>query len=438
MEEKIPMYEFIIDDSFESGVKTVSIVSDPAFQSKLVAFNKTKPQFVALQGEDKMKRKVLGLAIIPNTPVYRQDPESGQEYYGYFSAETIEKIVEKFHEEMNNNNVNLEHNPEAYIDAVLVEDFIVDSEARVQDLKEKGIEHPNIMGAWATTYKIQDEKVFEAILNGGEKVGFSIEAFLDRILVQMNQEINNSFKEEIMKKEKKTLLEKITALFIEDEPKVEPVEEPQKFERALVPELAIEIEWDEIGAPVQQVVVDEEGVETKSTLGEGEYVTESGIIVVDGSSNLVEVREPEVEEPVEPVEEPMMDPPALPEEEVPVEELPIEEVPVEEPVIEEPVIEEPVEEPEVMGKTIGEIVGDQDGDYYIKVKVEGGVITEADVSSEMSLIKEEMATLKAEKEALELKMQEPIEEPQLQLEIEKKDFSKMTAYEKVMYRRSQK
>lgn len=422
MDSNIPMYEFIIDDSKESGVKTVSIVSDPAFESKLIAFNKTTPQFVALAGTDKMKRKVLGLAIIPNTPVFRTDPDTGQKYFGFFSAETIEKIVDKFHVEMNNNQVNIEHNPEAYIDAVLVEDFIVDSEARALDLKEKGIEHPNIMGAWATTYKIQDEKVFEAILNGEGQIGFSIEAYLDKILVQMNNEINNNFKEKIMK-DKKTLLEKIVNLFKEDE--------PQKFERMLVPELGFEIEWTEVGAPVTQVTVDEEGVETMSPLGAGEYVTDAGVIVVDESSNLVEVREvPAVEEV--PVED-MVDDIKLPDDVVPVEEVPVEE-PVEEVPVEVPVEEVVVEDVKV--KTIGEIVGDQDGEYHIKVVVSGGVVSEAEVSSETNLLQDKLSAMTAEKEALELKMQEPIVEPTLVAEVIKKDFKDMNAYEKVMYERN--
>ncbi|MHA1212298.1 MAG: XkdF-like putative serine protease domain-containing protein [Candidatus Heimdallarchaeota archaeon] len=438
MDSNIPLYEFFIDDTIESGVKTVSIVNDPAFESKLIAFNKTTPQFVALQGEDKLKRKVLGLAIIPNTPVFREDPDTGQKYFGFFSADTIEKIVEKFHTEMNNNNVNLDHNPDAYIDAVLVEDFIVDSNARVQDLKEKGIEHPNIFGAWATTYKIQDKKVFDTILNGEGQIGFSIEAFLDRILIQMNQEINNNFKKQIMKSEKKNILEKIVALFKEDE--------PQKFERALVPELGLQIEWNEVGAPVLQVTVDEEGVETTSHIGPGEFVTDAGVIVVDDSSNLVEVREiPAVEIPVEevPVEEVPMEVPAISLEddpiipEVPVEEVPVEEVPVE-PVVEEvPVVEEPVVEvPEVKVKTIGEIVGDQDGEYHIKVVVSEGMVTEAEVSSETNLLKEQLTKLTTEKQILEEKLKEPIAEPQLEAEIVKKDFKDMSAYEKVMYKRN--
>ena len=132
MENKLPTFEFLIDDTVESGVKAVSIVSDPAFGSSFVTFEKTKPKFIQLE---KKKRICAGLSLIPNVLILRSDETFG-EYYGYFSAETIEKIVEKYHEEMNSNKVNLDHNENMFIDAFMVEDYIVNSDARVEDLKK--------------------------------------------------------------------------------------------------------------------------------------------------------------------------------------------------------------------------------------------------------------------------------------------------------------
>ena len=157
MKKNIPTFQFVIDDSEESGVKAISIVGDPAFQSSMITFSKEKPKFVAL-ADKKYKQICAGLSLIPDVPVYRVDEIFG-EYYGVFSKETIEKIVEKYHMEMNMNKLNLNHDENSFIDAFMVEDFIVDSEARVADLKLKGIEHPNIMGAWYTAFKIKDKNV---------------------------------------------------------------------------------------------------------------------------------------------------------------------------------------------------------------------------------------------------------------------------------------
>ena len=407
MKNIIPTFQFVIDDSEESGVKAISIVGDPAFQSSMITFSKEQPKFVTLA--NKKKQICAGLSLIPDVPIFRSDPFYG-EYYGFFSKETIEKIVEKYHYEMNSNKLNLDHNEDAFIDAFMVEDYIVNTEARVEDLKSKGIEHENIMGAWYTAFKIKDKNVFEQIESGEVGTGFSVEAFLDKIIVQMNK--NNNFN---MKKDKKTLLEKIIAIFSTEE----------TFERALVGELGFSIEWSEVGAPVNKITVDTEGVETLEPVGVGEFITDAGVIVVDESSNLLEVRELPVEEPV--VEEPVV--------EAPVEEPMAEGDPViEEPVVEAPVEEAPIEEPsaDVKIKTIGEIVGDVDGEYYIKVVVSGGAVTEAEVSSETNLLKASVDALLAKNTELLAKLEEPIGDPIIQAEVEVKPFNQMSAYEKAM------
>lgn len=424
---KLPIFEFIVGDKEEDGVSTISIVDDPAFQTSLVTFAQEKPKFVLLaDGKGKKRKRICaGLSLIPNVLIYRRDPVIG-EYYGYFSAETIEKIVEKYHENMNSNKVNLNHDPEKYIDAFMVSDYIVDSEEKVADLKRMGIEHENIVGSWYTAFKIKDEKVFEQIMQGTATTGFSVEAFLDTYLVQAhNQIIENKIKTE-MKKTNKSLLDKIIDLF-----------KKEIMERALVPELGFEIEWTEVGAPVQRVIVDEEGVETMEPVGPGEFKTDTNVIVVDDSSNLVEVRdlpeEPAVEEEAEL---------KLPDEELEVTEMESEPKQVEAQEPEMPEVEMPVEEPQVdvKSKTIGELVGENDGEYWIKVVVESGQVTEAEVSSETDLLKQKLQKLENENKdlteknkTLEEKMKEPINEPVLQPEVEKKDWSKMSAYERAMY-----
>ena len=78
MEKKLPTFEFIIDDTFESGVKAIAIVTDPAFGSAALRFDNDipKPKFVAF-GEKK-KQIIAGFLILANTPVYRVDPEFGE------------------------------------------------------------------------------------------------------------------------------------------------------------------------------------------------------------------------------------------------------------------------------------------------------------------------------------------------------------------------
>jgi len=431
MKKNIPLFEFVIDDTESSGVKAISIVSNPAFQNKLIAFAAIKPQFVLLADTKGKKRKVAGLALIPDVPVFRIDDVTGMEYNGFFSKETIEKIVEKFHDEMNNNKVNLNHDENKSIDAILIEDYIVDTPQRAEDLKLKGITHENIIGSWYVCYKIKNEQVFESIVknqNEGNPTGFSVECFLNTIMVEMNKQINKSNLKIEMKKNNKTLLERILKIFSEE-----------SFERSLVPELAITIEWNGIGEQVKQVVVDAAGNETFAPVGPGEFNTDAGIIVVDEASNLLEVRPlPEQPEPVpEVAPAPVVasledDSIKLPDEELvdPVAEVSPDMMP---PDGSDPnVVPEPA--PDVKSKTIGEIVGENDGEYWVKVVVAGGLVTEAEVSSETDLLKTSLEEVKKENSELKDKLKEPIGEPILAPVPEKKDWNKMSTYERVLER----
>ena len=439
MKKKLPVFEFLIDDTLESGVKAVSIVSDPAFGSSTVYFSKDKPRFVALEAQK--KQIVAGFSLLANVPVFRVDPEIG-EYMGFFSPETIEKIVDKYHKEMLTNQVNLEHSENAFIDAYMVEDFIVNTEQRVEDLKAKGITHANAMGSWYTAFKIKDAKVFQAIVNSGNATGFSVEAFLDKVMVDFNVEVKNNFinnkVQAKMKKVNKSLKEKILAIFTEVE----------KLERALCPELAFEIEWTEVGAPVSKVVVNENGEESLQPVGQGEFACEYGVVVVDEASNLVEVRD-------------------LPAEVIPEVEIELPEVPEvsgdtsisgstesvlavsgdTEVVVSgttETVVEDSIETPLSgatkcgMEKSILEIVGTNDGEYTVLVKVVGGVVVEATAQSMVDLMlskQQEIDALKLSVTTLQAKLKEPITEPILTPEVPALDFSKMTTYEKLMYNR---
>lgn len=460
MKKKLPTFEFIIDDSEESGVKAVSIVDDPAFQSSMIAFEKPKPKFVQFADKKGKKKKQIcaGLSLIPNVLIYRIDEVFG-EYYGYFTAETIERIVEKYHEEQNTNKVNLGHNPNQYIDAFLVSDYIVDSEEKVTDLKRMGIEHENIMGSWFTAFKIKDPQVFEQILNGNSKMGFSVEAYLDRFLVQMSVGIKNNNIKKQMKKNNRTLLEKIIDIFKKEE-----------MERMLVPELGFEIEWTEVGQPVNKVVVDAEGNETFEPLGVGEFKTEDSVIVVDDSSNLVEVKElPEEPEPEPEVEIPELVLPA--EDEMPEEAVSgstenpeeLKEYPWDECIADQLaagyseevankicgyIKSKNMKSQDLTKEIVDEILKDDCPDcnkkqfsevefQELETKFDEQTATLSDLRMKFEEVQKENEALKIENDALKEKMKEPINEPVLEPPVEKKDWAKMSAYERALYKARQ-
>lgn len=396
MAKNLPIYQFLIDEDEDmSGVKTISLVEDPAMMTNFIAFEaeEKKPKYVQFENYEQV---VFGISLQPDIPIYRID-DFGNPYYGIFTKDTIKKIVYKFHKEQQTKKVNLDHNSKNYIDAFMFSDYIVDSELQIEDLKKKGIPDAKI-GSWVVAYKIEDKNVFEKVLNGEYK-GFSIECFLDTILVQMNKNIKNKIIKTEMKKNNKTILEKIVNLFKSEE-----------FERSLVNELGFEIEWSEVGQPVNKVVVDTEGNETMEPVGMGEFITEEGIIVTDEASNLVEIREL----------------PTEPETEEPELVLPDEEMEAEIPQIEEKMEAENVQNVEInkMETEFSET----------KAALDEQIQKFASLQAKFDEIQKENEALKAENETLKEKLKEPINEPILEPVVEKKEWAKMSAYERALER----
>jgi len=431
MAEELPRVEFTIDSGDpEQGIKTVSLVDEPAIQSDFIFFNKEteKPKFIKLEVED-YKNTVFGAVLIPDKDILRVD-ENGNPYNGYFSKETIEELRNKFHKEMQTSKVNEDHDEEAYLEAYLNESYIINSDERLADAETKGLVDIT-MGSWIASYKIEDDEVFQKVVDG-ELNGFSIEAFLNREFKKVtNNKENNKLK--IMKNK---LIERLTALveeFAGDEEEVKVVMERNSTVDGEM------FEWNAVGEPVMIVSISEDtGEESLEPAVEGEYEFEDGAkIVVDGEGNLVEfVAAPEVEEPTDEEAAKLKE-----EEEAKLKE--------EEAKAAEEGEEVKAEDGADTKKTLEELIDlSQDGWYTVEVGVEGGEISYgavyANTWKDLDLKITELETLKAEKIALEAKVEElnatvlaaPVTE-QTEGAIVKEetvDLSKLTNYEKVLRR----
>ena len=156
-----------IDDDMNLGLQAVSLVDRPAIDTDFLKFKDQKIVF----SKDESKHLVSGPSLIADMPIYRVNQFTGEEYYVIFDKETIAKLVERYSQNNLFNSVNLQHNPEDFTDkAILVESYFVD--------KERGIapkEFDLSDGSWITTYKIQDEALWNEIMTSGEFKGFSVE-----------------------------------------------------------------------------------------------------------------------------------------------------------------------------------------------------------------------------------------------------------------------
>jgi len=199
--------ELIIDENEElSGVDAVSIVEFPAIESNFVSLN----QQLALAKVDDEKRILMGAALIPNKHIYRRN--GNDEYYIFFSDETVRKASELFLMNSNQNNATLEHQKELK-DLSIVESWIVE-DAEMDKSKKYGLDAP--VGSWVVSMKVNNDTIWNDFVKTGKVKGFSIEGyFADKLEMSLQQEkeleLLNKIKDIILNSEKKkTNLESYT------------------------------------------------------------------------------------------------------------------------------------------------------------------------------------------------------------------------------------
>jgi hypothetical protein len=173
--------ELIIDEKDEmSGIDAVSVVHSPAIEENFVALNKHE---VELKEIDKEKKILMGAALIPNKQIYRVN-EKKEEYYIYFSSDTIRKASELFLMRSNQNNATYEHNKKLQGLSV-VESWIIEDEQKDKS-KLYGFDLPK--GTWMISMKVNNEEVWNDVKEGKVK-GFSIEGyFADKYEMSAKQE----------------------------------------------------------------------------------------------------------------------------------------------------------------------------------------------------------------------------------------------------------
>ena len=162
------IYELLIDENEDySGVQAISIVENPAIQSDFVALADEKPVILARTNED--KRILMGAALIPDKPIYRN--QDGEEFYIYFSKETVAKAAEMFFKKSNHQNATLEH--QQPIEGMTVFESWIVEDPNFDKSKKYGLEVP--AGTWMVSMKVDDESIWQEQVKNDKVFGFSIE-----------------------------------------------------------------------------------------------------------------------------------------------------------------------------------------------------------------------------------------------------------------------
>jgi len=175
--------ELIIDETDDlSGVDAISVVESPAIESNFVALSNQKQTFAKV---DEEKRILMGAILVPNKTIFRRDP-NGDEYYIYFSKETIRKAAELYFINANQSNTTYEHF-ESVTGCTLIESWFVEDETIDKSaLYNLGL----TAGTWCGTMKINNDTIWNDYVKTGKVRGFSIEGyFADKFEAKMSKDM---------------------------------------------------------------------------------------------------------------------------------------------------------------------------------------------------------------------------------------------------------
>jgi hypothetical protein len=167
--------ELVIDEeALYSGIEAISIVDRPAIEENFIALSQEHK--IELAEVDKEKRILMGAALVPNKNIYRQNED--EEYYIYFSEDTVRKASELFLMRGNQNKSTLEHEAELHGLSV-VESWIIEDETHDKSRKYD-MDLP--IGTWMVSMKVNNDEVWNDYVKTGKVKGFSIEGyFTDRV-----------------------------------------------------------------------------------------------------------------------------------------------------------------------------------------------------------------------------------------------------------------
>jgi TusA-related sulfurtransferase len=180
--------ELILDEEDAIGIEAISVVESPAIEEDFIAL---KNQEFKLAEVDKEKRILMGAALIPNKPIYRRNEDN--EYYIYFSRDTVRKASELFFINGNQNKSTLEHQM-PLTGLSVVESWIVEDKEK-DKTRMYDMEMP--LGTWMVSMKVLNDDIWNNYVKTGKVKGFSIEGyFADKAERPKDKTIKDDLEEE--------------------------------------------------------------------------------------------------------------------------------------------------------------------------------------------------------------------------------------------------
>jgi len=165
--------ELILDDQqLASGIDAISIVEAPAIESNFIALKSHEIKFAQVDAE---KRILMGPVLIPDKPIYRKQVMNGemQEFYVYFSKNTVCRASQMFLMKGNQGKATLEHDM-AVQGICMVESWIKEDMEKDKSAIY-GMNDP--IGTWMGCLKVTNDEIWNDYVKTGRVKGFSIEGY---------------------------------------------------------------------------------------------------------------------------------------------------------------------------------------------------------------------------------------------------------------------
>jgi len=153
------------------GVYAMSLVEAPATEEQFIALATDAQKEIKLSTLVEDKQILVGAALVPEKPIFRAGAEGQEDYYIYFSKQTVEKAARDFVKNGMQSNFTLEHGRK--IDGVnVIESWIVEDEDNDKS-RAYGLEVPK--GTWMLISKVEDTNLWKEYVKGNKVFGYSLE-----------------------------------------------------------------------------------------------------------------------------------------------------------------------------------------------------------------------------------------------------------------------
>ena len=183
--------ELIINEENESlAIDCISLVSEPAIEENLIFMSKAKNN-LTLAKIDTDKREIISPALIPNKNIYRVD-ENGDDYYVYFSKDTVKNCAYSFLKNNNHHKATYQHK-ERVSGVLTVESWIIE-DPKMDKANLYGFQLKK--GTWMVKMKIENDDLWKKVKSGDIK-GLSIEGYFTSKYQEMQKKEPTN--EEILK-----------------------------------------------------------------------------------------------------------------------------------------------------------------------------------------------------------------------------------------------